>query len=265
MQWSDEELNILTEEYGKVKIKVLVEKLGRTPSSIRWKAQELKIKANRSITNSKNSLNELFFSVPNPVNCYIAGLIAADGSINTERKNLWFFQKDKFLVQYIKDSVKSTNNIWHRKRKNSEEYSICFTNKRLVEDLKTNFGIQDNKSINGLPIPNLQNIELVMCYIAGLIDGDGSISYRKHHPNGKFHLSFTLLCSKILLDWINDITNSSMPILKRNDCKVDLWKMYSSHKKAYMFLNDIYKVLIKNNIPISNKFQKINKYEMENN
>ena len=262
MQWSDEELNILISEYGKVKSKVLADKLNRTPASIRWKAQELKIKADRSITNKQNELDHNFFEKPNPLNCYIAGLIAADGSINTKRKNVWFFQKEKYLVEYIKQSIASTNNIYYRKRKNTEEYSIQFTSGKLVNDLKINFGISDNKSKTGLPIPSIKDKNLIACYVAGLIDGDGSISYKLDSKYKKsMKLEFTLLCSQECLNWVNNSLEFSIAIHKRNDCRVELYKMYATWKKAAEFLVHIYNIISKNGITISNKWKKIEDYK----
>lgn len=262
MQWSDEDINILINEYGKVKAKILAIKLDRTPASIRWKAQELKIKADRSITNKQNELDHNFFEKPSPLNCYIAGLIAADGSVNTKRKSVWFFQKEKDLVEYIKNSLSSTNVIYYRKRKNTEEYSIQFTSEKLVSDLKTNFGISDNKSKIGLPIPNIQDKNLIACYVAGLIDGDGSISYKLDAKYKKsMRLEFTLLCSQECLNWINNSLNFSIAIHKRSDCKVELYKMYATWKKATEFLVYIYDIINKNSIIISNKWKKIKDYK----
>jgi DNA-binding transcriptional regulator WhiA len=262
MQWSDEEINILINEYGKVKAKILANRLGRTPSSIRWKAQELGLKADRLITNQRNELDHNFFETPNPLNCYIAGLIAADGSICTKRKNVWFFQKEKYLVEYIKNSIKASNSIYYRKRKNTEEYSILFTSSKIINDLKNNFGIIDNKSKIGLPIPSIQNKELIACYVAGLIDGDGSISYTLEPRNKKsYRFIFTLLCSKDCLYWINDSLDFSISISKRNDCKVDLYKMQASCTKALNFLSYIYDIIYNKNIQISSKWKKVGDYK----
>lgn len=262
MQWSDEEINILINEYGQVKIKTLANKLGRTLSSIRGKAQELGLKADRIITNKRNELDHDFFETPNPLNCYIAGLIAADGSICTKRKNIWFFQKEKYLVEYIKNSIKASNNIYYRNRERTEEYSIVFTSSKMINDLKNNFGITDNKSKTGLPIPNIQNKELIACYVAGLIDGDGSISYTLEPRYKKmYRFIFTLLCSKDCLQWINESLNFSISIMKRNDCKVDLYKMQASYTKALNFLSYIYDIIYNNNIQISNKWKKVGDYK----
>jgi hypothetical protein len=265
MNWTDEEINILIDNYGTIKkIDLLTLLPNRTIKSIGWKAQDLKLVANRNITNKKTVFNFSFFNNVNPLSCYIAGLIAADGCIDTKRGNVWFSQKKKELVEYIKTSLYANNNIWYRKRKNTEEYSIAFKSHKLVEDIKNNFGIIDNKSKIGLPIPpSIKELNDIYCYIAGLIDGDGSISYKKRTPKSKPKISFTLLCSKDILNWINCQTNSNISIHKRHDCKIDLFKMYSSHNKALNFLIPIYDCLVQNDIFISEKWEKVNEAKLK--
>jgi hypothetical protein len=250
MNWSDEELTILLDNYGKRKLTEWNYLLSRTDPAIRGKARELGLKADRSKTNKTTDFNENFFSIPNAVNCYIAGLIAADGCISSKRKSVWFYQKEKRLVEYIRDRLDSQNTIYFRKRNNTQEYSILFTSEKMVYDLRSNFGIIDNKSKSGLPRPDIDQ-KLAPYYVAGLIDGDGSITLVKDL------LSFTLLCSKEIMDWINTSMNTTMKYYKRNDCTVDLYRMtgYGGVAKSFLF-----KILIEmqsENLIITDKWRKV--------
>lgn len=261
--WSEKELQILKENYETLSSDKISELLNRSAAAIRWKAQDIGLKANVSLRSKKYTFNEDFFASYTSNNCYIAGLIAADGSINTEKNSLWFFQSKPELVGYIKDNLKSNNEVYFRERENTKEYSILFTSEKLVSDINRNFLIKDRKSFLGLEVPPIKNLELALCYIAGLIDGDGSISYKKASERGRNILSFTLLASKEILNWINllfttnKLDDKGFIYHRRNDCKVELYKLYGTHNRAINFLSPIYYALLKNDIPISEKFLKV--------
>ena len=250
MEWSDEELSILISKYGKEKLNKWSHLLERSHSSIRWKANSLGLKANRAITNKNTEFNDRFFSIPDPLNCYIAGLIAADGCICTKKKSVWFFQKRLEFVEYVRDSLSANNTIYFRSREKTEEYSILFSSDIMVKDLFDNFGITDNKSKNGLPKPNIP-YELAPFYVAGLIDGDGSISRTDESFN------FTLLCSEEVLSWINLSMSTDMNFYKRQDCNTELFRMTGYGNRARNFLFPILDKLLEQKIFISHKWKKV--------
>jgi hypothetical protein len=250
MEWSDEELSILMSKYGKEKLSNWSHSLKRSHSSIRWKANSLGLKADRSITNKTTEFNDRFFSLPDPLNCYIAGLIAADGCVCTKKKCVWFYQKRIEFVEYVRDSLSANNTIYFRKREKTEEHSILFSSDLIVKDLFVNFGITDNKSRNGLPRPNI-SYELAPFYVAGLIDGDGSISRTEES------LNFTLLCSEEVLSWINLSMNTDMCFYKRQDCNTELFRMTGYGNRARDFLFPILDKLLDQKIFISHKWKKV--------
>ncbi len=82
--WTKKEIIILNDNYGKIKFFDLILMLpGRTSGAIRRKAYDNGLVANLSITNKKFvTTNNNFFSVPNTINSYWAGFIAADGCVS---------------------------------------------------------------------------------------------------------------------------------------------------------------------------------------
>lgn len=256
--WKKEEIDFLKENYNKMKISDLSRLLKRSRSSISWQAQKQNLVSDNS-KYKKYTFDEHFFSKITPISCYIAGLIASDGCVRTKKGCFSFYQKTNDLIVYIKKVLNSNYPIYYRKRKNTEEYSIQMSSKVTISDLSNNFKIVDNKSFLGLDVPEkIIDIDCIRCYIAGLLDGDGSISLKKRTKNGKDKISFTLLCSKKILDWINFSLKLNMSIQKRKDSNTDLYSMYGSHNKAMLFLEPIFNCLKKNDIQITSKWEKVN-------
>lgn len=259
--WSEEDLEFLRKNYSEMKMVDLKSRLKRSGPAISSQAQVENLTCNKSKYRIFKC-NDSFFKEINPLTCYIAGLIAADGCINEKANCIGFSQKSDYLIKYIKESLNSDATIYYRKRAKTEEYSINFCSKELVKDIANNFNVVPRKSKNGLDIPEIHDLDCIMCYVAGLLDGDGSISFKKIREYEEKKLSFTLLCSKKILDWINKSMNLSMNIQKRNDCKVELYKMNGSYNKARLFLESIYDCLIRNNIKITPKWEKVNENKL---
>lgn len=91
-RWSEYELDLLNNSYGKISTRKLSKLLSnRSMQSINHKASKLSIKGSLSL-HKKATVNDNFFSEYNALSCYYAGLIAADGCIR---------EKEEFLV-YLK-------------------------------------------------------------------------------------------------------------------------------------------------------------------
>jgi hypothetical protein len=127
----------------------------------------------------KNSnLKHDFFAVPNIVNSYWAGFIAADGDRGEEnyRLGMHLNLKDLRHLEKFKRIINSDNKIQIKQNTNSCMFRI--TSNKIVNDLYINFNITHRKS-KTLKFPDqlfqYENAEdLIRSFIRGYIDGDGS-------------------------------------------------------------------------------------------
>ena len=177
MRWSDNELTILKDNYGKVKIETLEELLSnRTRQAIQKIAQKHKLKGDFRLAQRKYTYDTQFFITPNIQNSYWAGYIAADGCVDDEH-NLSFgiAYKDIELLQNFQQQTKHTSPIRLFKL---QEYNYArFNAYGVIEwcsDLQKHWNITPRKS-NTLQPPNLVTNECIYAYIIGYFDGDGSI------------------------------------------------------------------------------------------
>jgi len=194
------ETNISYSEIGKL--------INKTDSACRTKAHKIGI--SNYYKPKKYSHDDDFFAIPNPLNSYWAGYLAADGYIAYPKHHhgallvLTLHEKDKLQVEILKAQMKFTGNIRdeNMKRKSGlisycKSIRISGAQKCLV-DLKNNFNIEPKKTYRLAP-PNL-NDYLSFCYLAGYTDGDGSVQIRNTKNN---EVSITWISASIkILEWI---------------------------------------------------------------
>lgn len=151
----------------------------RTGTSLRKRALSKGL-TNHGFIFFKHSYNRAFFSVPNPVNCYVAGYYAADGHIadnpttrllSMELSHLEWHQLETFkrLIEYTGD-VQDSSYPYHPEMCALRLYSAY----EITADLERHFGLTPRKT-HRLPAPNLTDPHLQLCYLAGLLDGDGCV------------------------------------------------------------------------------------------
>lgn len=166
--------------------------------------------------------NESYFESPNTINSSVAGIIASDGHIRERRHDrqsvliIALKTNDAKLLEDIKISVNSNARIINKEqegiifnKKNNKYYprikkiSILsfYSGNKWADDLYRNWTINEGKkSLTLMPPNNLNDMDLCLAYISGLISGDGSIyvSYSQGHKR----LRIVALGTKELLDWI---------------------------------------------------------------
>ncbi len=166
----------------------------------------------------KYQVNEDFWSTPGLLNSYWAGFSAADACIQKNSETSFIYtlglsSKDLcHLEQFKKDcnfNGKIHNSI-ENKSINNNDIKTYYTSRLSVsstkwaKDLESNFNIIPNKTFRMSP-PNL-NTYLSMAWLAGYIDGDGSISIKK---DGKGLRVDFISGSKQLIKWIYEFINSN--------------------------------------------------------
>lgn len=166
-----------------------------------------------NIEKSRHTSRKYFFkkdiweNASSPEVCYWGGFLAGDGSIYKNKKFNWYslsviLQKSdedhlfklKEFVNYtgpIGKAYKDGNSSLRRLKINCGHY--------WHEALKENFSIVPNKT-HILSPPKIFDTNLIFCYLCGLIDADGHISFL----NGKLSLSI-VMSSPDLAAWIGGI------------------------------------------------------------
>lgn len=210
MRWNTNDISILSNEYGKVKIDILVGKLNRDKRSIRNKANNLKIKGNMSLAKRIFNFNEFYFDNPNIDNCYWAGFIAADGYITTNESTLsiQIHKNDEATLLAFRDCIDYEGNIYRYTYNNRDSCRIDINSSKICSDLKHNFNIVNNKS-KILCYPNLTDRNNILSYIIGYIDGDGWL-YRNKRKQLELGLSGTyniVEWAKVYLDELSQTCN----------------------------------------------------------
>lgn len=203
--------------------------LGRTRRAIDSRAFILGLKS--GTPKIKHSKDENFWEIPNKLNCYYAGLLAADGCIHDQSNSTsWSCEvKDKIYLEYFSNYIKFSGTIKYGtkindftqldNRKNTKSISnmahlrICNC-KKWHRDMAKNFSLTPRKSHRLAP-PNLNNDLLKCCYIIGYIDGDGCLHVNNR---GEAHISFTSASINVL-EWIKDFIEHNFPFKLRNKPK----------------------------------------------
>lgn len=222
--WTKEEESILISKYGKMDAGDIFP--DRTISSIYNKANKLNLNGIHQDYTCDNN----FFSIPNILNSYYAGFIAADGCIYDKQRGQPIIQltcNDKEIIYALHKDIKYTGIIELKSDLNPNHnttYCIRVRSSKLANDLEKNWNITCNKSLTLQP-PNITDLDLQLAYIKGYMDGDGGI-YR--YP------SLTLFfCSGSykMISWIKDILKSSNKISSRKNGNLFSIKIYGETAK----------------------------------
>jgi hypothetical protein len=197
MKWSDEDIQFLKLNFGKIKTREISLLLKRSYNAIRAKARILKLVCSREI-NRKYSINDNYFSVINNKNSYWAGFIAADGCITKKCVKIMLSIIDIELLKQFKNDISYTGPLYiDNKRKRC---SIEFGSQKIINDLKCIWNIVEKKSlILNPPLGELNQIN-ILSYIRGFLDGDGSI-YTEKNSN---YLRIQFVGTLKLLTWIKE-------------------------------------------------------------
>lgn len=188
--WTEVEINKLKDLYLKLtKLDLMLEFPDRSWSSIKSKSQKLGL-----IKREKIKINDNIFEIPNNINSYYAGFIAADGCVN-DSGSLSFELASKDLHLLQKFNLFSSSNYQIRQTQrtlNNKIFDISvlkITSKKICLDLKSNFAIKPRKTLN-CEFPKTLTRHQKISYIIGNLDGDGWISNSKTQNGYKFSISW---------------------------------------------------------------------------
>jgi hypothetical protein len=150
--------------------------------------------------------NTQFFETPNLLNSYWAGVIAADGTVRgkTNEIKIKLAELDKEHLKRFCSDVEYEGSVKNSKAVHPAVY-VSMSSQQWKKDLETNFNIVPQKTKKLLP-PNIGDIDQKFCYIAGYIDGDGSIFY-----DDPGIIRFAIYSTPFLLNWIQELFDEYFP------------------------------------------------------
>lgn len=187
---------------------------------------------------------DYFKTIDTPEKAYWLGFICADGCIYKNGGKLTIMVKDREICEKFKRAIKSDHKISDRevydKRtdKTYTESSIQITNALFVSNI-ISLGVTSEKS-SVLNFPNIEE-SYYSYFIAGLFDGDGSISFK---TNGK--VTCNLISTKEILDFIQEYLKNNFEISPKSLIRVsencdNVFKVYwQNDEDCLKFLNFIY-------------------------
>jgi hypothetical protein len=249
--WTKEEDKLLVGLLGKISFDEIAKRFnGRSPTAIRCHAIK-KLKLNNPYRYRKHTKNESFWETPNPLNCYWAGFLAADGYIcekqGHEAVKVGLSIKDLAHLENFKKQIGYTGKVEQRQRRFSNKESSPYTTlvslqinacKKWVADMKRNFNLCQCKS-KILQGPNLSDDYLKLCFLIGYIDGDGCVHWDKwkKQPSIKFVSS-----SSMILIWIKQLIDEKFNFSTRAPKPFNIRKngnMFKLHASGMLMLEDL--------------------------
>lgn len=194
---------------------------------------------------NKFDINDDFFSDINIKSAYWAGFIAADGFVTNNNICFTIHKKDRCLLEnFIKDvetNYKIFDDYYESKCR------LVVNSPVMVYDLWNLYNINRNKSQTLQP-PKITDIENIMSFIVGYIDGDGHIKIENTKTGKILKSGKESVCRRLCLEikgteeflsWVRDISkNNDIKILKSKG----IYSFSLTGKRAYSFLNPLYNI-----------------------
>ena len=205
--WDEKEIQILKEGYATTALKDLVKLLpNRTKKTILNRASVLGVSQPFG-EKQRIYVDDAFFTKLTILNCYYAGLLAADGNISGNNITISLQRGDKYYLEVFAYHLDYAGNIkdYTKLQKSgfvSHFSTLSFTSKKIVEDLERHFYLIPNKTFI-LKSPNITDTDMIKAFIIGLYDGDGSIVKAIDNRD-----RLILYGCQALLEWVKSIFDS---------------------------------------------------------
>jgi len=210
-KWSEEDIEILTEEYPKGRnVTELAKKLNKSIHAIRHKARELGLRVQDF---RLYKVKDDAFSNWTEESAYWLGFISADGYLYEKNRVLvvTLSKRDEKHLMKLREFIATNNPIYTRHKR----VTLRVRSDKIYHDLVA-LGITPRKSLR-LEFPNIPK-NFLRPYILGYSDGDGSIFYTKSGLVG-----WKVLGSRQFLETLAEIIKSKcgvkVNINKCSDCK----------------------------------------------
>lgn len=248
MAWTQNELEYLRSNYGKVKIEEIEKTLsGRKRNTIQRIANRIGLKGNRQLAARQYSFNQRVFSRLSDEACYWAGFIAADGSIGKGNsvhiclgvKDIEHLQKFARFCSYD-GPISIRTDASHRQY----AYIAIWGAEKMVSDLKKHWNITPAKTLTLQP-PNITKKSHILSYIAGYFDGDGT-----YFKAGDGRMVWGVCGNLTIIQWIKNnllywLKNGPIFTISKNgisDVNYRISCSYSYAQQAQILLQSVVKI-----------------------
>ena len=242
----------------------IAEKMGLEKSTIRRYFKKYGLAA-RTMSEAKQqySINSNYFStIDSHQKAYFLGLILADGWVSRRGDiGISLQPRDIALIEGLKKELESEHPITYKRTGDTDYPTLCFKNKKMIEDL-AKYGVIPNKTeiIDfNLFIGDIAE-EYWSSLLLGYFDGDGSVvDYIM--PNNTTHqyscsVTGTMEVCRFYQDYFsdsksriykrhdNDVNNYSLQISSRGPTKAALKMLYTNVDKLHTYLQRKYDIYI---------------------
>lgn len=211
------------------------------------------------ITNQKRKkpVNEKYFSNIDSVNkAWLMGFLMADGTIRKDKNEIkiGLSSVDREILEKIKEEVNISRDILDTvTQKGFYVSELTWSSKQQKEDL-AKYGIVNNKTYLEVRLPDFNDEKLILAFILGYFDGDGSFSV-----NGKY-CRFRICAhrNELLKDIASFLEKKYGASYSLSQDKNSLWELSISTTYAIEILKDMYNL---NSIRLDRKYQKFLEYK----
>ncbi|MGJ7921175.1 LAGLIDADG family homing endonuclease [Neobacillus sp. LXY-4] len=122
------------------------------------------------------SLNEDYFKTWSNTMAYILGFFVADGFVGNNAQQIGFAQKERYILEQIRDELGSNQPIYLNKK--TGVFMLHINSKVMRQDLITIHNIKPHKSLD-VEFPYVPE-DYLHHFIRGYFDGDGNVEYRNY-------------------------------------------------------------------------------------
>lgn len=179
---------------------------------------------------------------------YFLGLLFSDGAVNEKQIHIGLHERDVEIIEKFKKEIKSSGNIFIRRRPQSVSANLVITSKKMIEDL-AKYGVVQNKTKVTKKLPSVPK-NLLPHFLRGLVDGDGWLSITKQGRYIFGFCSYSEECCREFQRLCNTLTTVD------NNSKLGLnGKTYNSHSQSKVYIKQIATALYKDsNFYLSRKY-----------
>ncbi|MEK6883017.1 MAG: hypothetical protein AABY22_25560 [Nanoarchaeota archaeon] len=212
-------------------------------------------------------INENFFEIPNLLNSYWAGFIAADGNIRKNGKilKIKLSVKDLERLEKFKEDTRFEGNIGYykqfSKKGNLSNYvELSLTSEKICCDLKNHWNIVPQKTQTYCLDLFKFSKECIDSFIVGYIDGDGTVGYyKKKNKNGRLYkyLHIIVVGTKELMllfkKRFEEILNKKLDINITKEHKTRSFHLFRLSIQSSSDAVDLYNYFLQINVPKLNR------------
>lgn len=220
--------------------------------------------------------HDFFSNIETELQAYLLGFYTADGSINEKRKTLRIHLQlsDIDLVNLYKDVISPDARTYEVEPKavvgrngakvfGHGSFGVDITSAKLCNDL-VNLGVGYRKSYEELHIPKALPDNLIIHFIRGYFDGDGSVSggvySDKYRPNPRVRIHCTIDAKKatLLQEFMEYFAKIGIQMNLNYLTRDDMYRLQTSSKGMCKKLFDV--LYADSNFYLKRKFDKFNYY-----